>query len=374
MSSVYVHVGLPKTGTTHLQDRLWRNRDLALRGAGLLYPGNAIDDHFHAAVHLQPERYLDWVDPAHAKVWPTMVGQMRAWSGNSLLSHELFATATIEQVEQLVADLSFADELHVVVTVRDLARQLPSVWQENVKNQRRARLDEFVQRVAAQVDDPDLPVGEEGPFWEFQDYLTILRRWEKFVPAERIHVVTVPSKGCGGTTLWDRFVTALQVDPAQLTETVPTSNASLSAAQSEFLRQLNDRLQPDTVEWARYERIVKGQLIGDILFADSIGEPTELGRAQRDWAAQHSATMIADLAAAGYDVVGSLDDLAVPTSTAPDADIEPSDADVVAVALDTIAELVKRAPMPRVRARWETKARNVVRRGQRRAIATLRRS
>ena len=29
MSAVYLHIGLPKTGTTHLQDRLWRNRDLA---------------------------------------------------------------------------------------------------------------------------------------------------------------------------------------------------------------------------------------------------------------------------------------------------------------------------------------------------------
>ncbi|GAB18362.1 hypothetical protein GOEFS_052_00350 [Gordonia effusa NBRC 100432] len=371
MSAVYVHVGLPKTGTTHLQDRLWRNRDIALRSAGLLYPGNAIDDHFHAAVHLQPERYLDWVDPAHASVWPTMIAQMRGWSGNSLLSHELFATATAEHVERLVADLSFADEIHVVATVRDLARQLPSVWQENVKNQRRATLDEFVARVAAHVDDPTLSVGEEGPFWEFQDYLTILKRWEKFVPARRIHVVTVPSKGCGGTTLWERFLAALHVDPAQLTKTVPTSNASLSAAQSEFLRQLNDRLQPDAIEWARYERVVKGQLIGDILFAEPVGRPAELAQPQRNWAAQHSASMIARLAAAGYDIVGSLDDLTVSTSASVDGDAETTDADVVGVALDTIAELVKRAPMPRVRPRWETKARNVVRRGQRKAIAAL---
>ena len=76
MSVVYVHIGLPKTGTTHLQDRLWRNRDLALQTSGLLYPGNVISDHFHAAVHLQPERYLDWADPAFAGVWPTLVKQM----------------------------------------------------------------------------------------------------------------------------------------------------------------------------------------------------------------------------------------------------------------------------------------------------------
>ena len=79
MSAVYLHIGLPKTGTTHLQDRLWRNRDLALDSSGLLYPGNEIADHFHAAAHLQPERYLDWVDPEHVSAWPTMVAQMTAW-------------------------------------------------------------------------------------------------------------------------------------------------------------------------------------------------------------------------------------------------------------------------------------------------------
>lgn len=372
MSAVYVHIGLPKTGTTHLQDRLWRNRDLALRDADLLYPGNAIDDHFHAAVHLQPGRYLDWVDPDFAGVWPTMVAQMKAWPGTSLLSHELFATASAEQVGQLVADLAFADEIHVVLTVRDLGRQLPSVWQENVKNQRRATLDEFVTRVAAQVDDPALPVGEEGPFWEFQDYLAILARWQAFVPAVRIHVVTVPAKGSGSPTLWERFLAALRVDPALLTETVPTANASLSAAQTEFLRRLNDRLQPDTVEWARYERVVKGQLIGDILFADPGGAPAELTVEQREWASKQSRAMVAALQDRGYDIVGSLDDLAV-SDGEPSVASQPGTDDVLTVALDTVAQLVVRAPMPRMRSRWETKARNLVRRAQRRAMAVARR-
>lgn len=185
MSAVYVHVGLPKTGTTHLQDRLWRNRDLALRESGLLYPGNVISDHFHAAVHLQPERYLDWVDPAFDHAWPTLVAQMQAWPQTSLISHELFATATEEHIAKLVGDLSFADEVHVVATVRDLGRQLPSVWQENVKNQRRASFGEFVDSVRVHTRPVDgqlsLSVGgllpDEEPFWEFQDHVGILRRW-----------------------------------------------------------------------------------------------------------------------------------------------------------------------------------------------------
>lgn len=373
-SIVYVHIGLPKTGTTYLQDRLWRNRDIALRVAGLLYPGNAIDDHFHAAVHLQPERYLDWVDPAQARVWPTMTAQMRAWRGPSLISHELFASATEEQVRRLCADLSFADEIRVIATVRDLGRQLPSVWQENVKNQRRASLTEFVAAVAAHATDPEREVGEEGPFWEFQDYVAILARWADVVGAANVHVVTVPARGAsGGDTLWARFVRTLGADPAQLTATVPTSNSSLSAAQTEFLRALNERLQPGTVDWQRYERIVKGRLIGEVLFESPGGTSARVPEEWQLWVAQRSQEMVAALDRAGYRIVGSLDELRVEPEAAGATTPPPTTADVLDVALDTLAQLVLSAPMPRTRPRWETKARNLVRRAQRRAIAVLRR-
>lgn len=35
---IYLHIGAPKTGTTYLQNVLWRNRE-RLRTDGLLYPG-----------------------------------------------------------------------------------------------------------------------------------------------------------------------------------------------------------------------------------------------------------------------------------------------------------------------------------------------
>ncbi len=366
MSVVFVHIGLPKTGTTYLQDRLWRNRDLALK-AGLCYPGDVIDDHFHAAAHLQPQRYLDWVDPDHAQAWPTMVAQMRSWPGTSLVSHELFATATHEQIIRLVADLGFADEVHVIATVRDLARQLPSAWQENVKNQRRGTFDEFVAAVAARAGAADLGHGEEGPFWEFQDCVRILDTWSAVVPEERIHVVTVPAPGASGSGLWERFIGVLGIDPARLSAPIESANSSLSAAQAEFLRQLNERLQPTDVEWTRYERIVKGELIGEVLFAGERGTPQGLSAQQREWAAQQAEQMAAALAARAYDIVGSLDELAVGTTAGADAR-PPTDQEVLDAALDTLAGWVKIAPVPAGLPRWEAAARNVVRKARRRAV------
>ncbi|MBD0859920.1 sulfotransferase family protein [Gordonia sp. zg691] len=372
MSVVYVHIGLPKTGTTHLQDRLWRNRDLALQTSGLLYPGNVISDHFHAAVHLQPERYLDWADPAFAGTWPKLLGQIRAWPQTSLLSHELYSTATSEQIERLLADLSFADEVHVIATVRDLARQLPSVWQENVKNQRRASFDEFVDSVASTARGDAVAGVEEEPFWEFQDHVGILGRWARFVGPERVHIVTVPARGSTGDTLWDRFLRVMDVDAAPLNIPVPSLNSSLSASQAEFLRGLNQRLQPETIEWRRYERIIKGQLIGEILFEAPSGPPQGLSGAHREWAAGQAASMVAAVREAGYDVVGDLTDLQVLAESVAGDVPAPSDREVLDVALDTIAAMVLAAPLPKVGPRARTRAANVLRRVKRRAIAVRR--
>ncbi|GAB99492.1 hypothetical protein GONAM_09_01380 [Gordonia namibiensis NBRC 108229] len=382
MSVVYVHIGLPKTGTTHLQDRLWRNRDLALQTSGLLYPGNVISDHFHAAVHLQPERYLDWADPAFGGVWPKLLGQMRAWPQTSLLSHELYSTATSEQIERLLADLSFADEVHVIATVRDLARQLPSVWQENVKNQRRASFDEFVDAVAfaaesntvgeASVEDAG-PLVEDEPFWEFQDHVGILAKWARFVGPERVHVVTVPrGRPEPGDTLWDRFLRVMEVDSGPLNVPVPSLNSSLSASQAEFLRGLNQRLQPETIEWRRYERIIKGQVIGEILFEARSGAPQGLTVKHRQWAAAQAATMVEAVRSAGYDVAGDLADLNVSPEGATDDAPMPSDREVLDVALDTIAAMVLAAPLPKTGPPVKTRAANVLRRVKRRALAMQR--
>ena len=48
---VLLHVGCPKTGTSYLQDVLFRNQEV-LREHDILYPAHRFDAHFLAALDL----------------------------------------------------------------------------------------------------------------------------------------------------------------------------------------------------------------------------------------------------------------------------------------------------------------------------------
>ena len=80
------------------------------------------------------------------------------------------------------------------------------------------------------------------------------------------------------------------------------------------------------------KRIVKGELIGEVLFAGERGAPQGLSAGQRRWAAGQAEQMITALAAREYDIVGSLDELAVSLAAGADAQ-PPSQQEVLEAAL-----------------------------------------
>ncbi|MDY6999831.1 MAG: sulfotransferase family protein [Actinomycetota bacterium] len=347
---VFLHIGVPKTGTTYLQDRLWRNRDAALR-QGFLYPGDIREAHFHAAVQLQPDRYPHWVDPRHGHAWDRLVAQVREWPGSSVISHELLATATAEQAAKALRALSFA-EVHIVCTARDLARQIPSVWQENLKNRHTATFGEFVAAIRRREE------SEEAPFWEYQDLPRILATWGAGLPPERVHVVTSPSPVDSPQVIWQRFTTALGIDPAGLTRDLPTANNSLDAPQLELLRRLNGRLHD--IDWERYESVVKEYLVGNLMIVSSWRGTQKLPESDVEWVSDIAAEFVGEIEAAGYHVVGDLGDLQ-PRSASTAVSAEPGDRDLLDVAVDTLVDVMRTMPKPASDRTAGQRIRNMVR-------------
>lgn len=357
--TVFLHVGAPKTGTTYLQDVLWRNQS-ALQGDGLLYPGQRPADHFHAALDLRGVHFNGYDNPAVPGAWERICAQAREWHGPAVvISHELLAWASEEQAQQAVESLRPA-EVHVVYTARDLVRQIPAVWQETVKNRRLVGFPRYLQSLR----EPEQPGPWGKGFWSAQDAVDVLRRWGAAVPAGRIHVVTVPPPGGPPGLLWERFAGLLGLDPARYDTDVPRSNVSLGRAEAEVLRRVN-RTLGDEVDWPTYEFLFKRGLAETVLARRSGGQKVTLPLRWHPWAVEQSERTVKGLREGGYDVVGDLEEL-LPQQPEPESgqerDASPGDAPThgaepqaqLDVAAEVIAQLVKdrgTPPAPESR-RW----------------------
>ncbi|CAN5897646.1 hypothetical protein BH20ACT6_BH20ACT6_06260 [soil metagenome] len=331
---VYLHVGVPKTGTTFIQDVLWRGRNRLARD-GVCYPLRRRSEHFAATMDLRGASWGGRHNPEWDGTWDRLAATV-AESGAAigLISGELLAAADRAAVARAVA--SFPDrEVHVVLTVRDLARQLVSGWQEQVKHRVSVPLDDFV---AGCLGDPS--AGERARrlaerFWQLHDIGEVAQRWSSAVPADRLHLATVPPQGAGRRgELWERFAAVTHIDPDLGRVDTARPNASLGAAEAEFLRRYNST-RAGGISPPHYDQVVRA-LLAEKVLAGANGPPLGLPGRFADAVHERSAQLVGTVAAGGYDVVGDLDDLL------PDADaLRSTAADVVDDA--SLAEVSVRA-------------------------------
>ncbi|MQA15646.1 MAG: hypothetical protein GEV09_16210 [Pseudonocardiaceae bacterium] len=340
---VYLHLGAPKTGTTYLQGVLSHNRD-ALRHDGLLYPGARHTSHFLAAQDLLRIPFNGYEDPDVAGAWGRLVEEVRSTGGSALISQELFALASAEDADRAMDALSFA-EVHVIYTIRDLARQIPSVWQEDLKNRHALSFAEFVRGLRG---DDAQPHGLIELFWRLQDPVDVLRRWGGQVPPERVHVVTVPARG-SGSGLWERFAHTIGIDAGRYETDVPeAANRSLGVVEANLLRRLNPVLAGE-LDWPTYEQWVKGFLATSALVERDGLIPIMLPAVEYGWVLERSKRFVMDLADAGYDVIGDLGEI-LPACPADDGvhrhPDDASDAEQLDAAADAMAGLIRRLGKP----------------------------
>ena len=182
---VYLHVGTPKSGTSYLQDKLALNRD-ALERQGLDYVRTRKGDHFEPALDLIGEKWAGEEKNVRGQ-WDALVNEARRSRRHVLISHEILAAAGPESVDRAMA--SFPEhEVHVVITARDLGRQIPAEWQERVKHRGGRDYAAFLKALQRNYTRTDWTVW----FWRVQHLPRIIETWGAALPPERIHLVTVP--------------------------------------------------------------------------------------------------------------------------------------------------------------------------------------
>ena len=340
MKRVLVHVGTPKTGTSFVQDLLFQQRD-ALAEQGVLYPADRFDAHFLAALELME---LRWGGLEHQAVgaWDRLADQVRRWEGHTaVVSHEILARASVEQVRLALESFGPDCEVHVVLSARDLVRQIPAEWQENVKHRRTIGYGDFLEQITADVPETEVATW----FWGVQEVPAILARWGATLPPEHVHVVTVPKPGSPRSLLWERFAGVFGLDPQAWATESERANPSLGAPETALVRTLNQRVNGGVLANEHYRELVRETLAHRTL-AHRRGSPRlVLPPDVRTWATDLSNRWISELEARGYTIVGSLADLrpdVAEASSYVDPDAQGS-CELGEPALDAVVSLLQRA-------------------------------
>ena len=311
-SRVDLHIGLPKTATTSLQTAIFDPRG-ALADAGIELVVDSMRELFVAARDLGYGRGGAWGDLAE---------EIAETPGRVLLSCEGFAAVSPERAAGAVRDLAPA-EVHVVCTLRDPARVIPSVWQQHVRTGALVTLPDFVERV------------RDGVRWTWlPDPLEVLDAWTADVPADRVKLVTVPPAGASAALVGQRFAAACELD-ADLVSTVnDVRNASLGPVEIEVLRLVNAGLGERRPEdGPAYRDLLRPAL--RVLALHGSGS-VRLGAADHAWAVSYAESLIAALSRRGFPVYGDLDELMPTAHDAPPSGADPGA--VAALAAEVAAE------------------------------------
>ncbi|QIK65941.1 hypothetical protein G7072_05955 [Nocardioides sp. HDW12B] len=356
---VHLHIGTMKTGTTYLQSVLTRHRE-QLAEQGVLFPGETWRHQVRAVQDVMGSTHGDPTIRAQADgAWRALTREVLRHRGPSVVSMEFLSHAGPEQARRVMSSLGEA-EVHVVLTVRDAAGTVPAQWQTMVRNGSTLSWPEFRRGARRATGRRARPGRLADPaavkFRHAQDVARMLEVWRRFVPAERIHVVTVPDSGGDRSLLWQRFSGVVGLDP-RIGAQDTSVNTSLGYASAELLRLVNAELAgrggrdgssgslggAGRFALSDYNATVREVLAGQVLAARSDSEARPLlDRRTADFALAWNARTREAVTSTRAHLVGDLADLpvaAVDPSRVDDHQPPPSSVQLLEVAEESVEAL-----------------------------------
>lgn len=307
--TVFLHVGLPKSGTSYLQAVLAANKSRLAERARLLFPGSTWQEQVRAVRDVRSAKGHATSQEETAGAWAGLVREISTWHGDAVVSMEWLAGATSREATRIVESLA-PGQVQLVVTVRDLARTIPAAWQEFLQNEEVWSWSEFLGAVSSE-NPRGTPAG--NLFWSQQDLSKILATWGDALASDRMHVVTVPQAGAPAGELWSRFASVLGIDGSLFDASGQGSNESLGRESAELMLRLNRLSRARGMEWSTYEEMFKHALAKRALSKRKHVE-TPQHRIPPDleaWTVARTAEQVRAIRASGADVVGDLADLEV---------------------------------------------------------------
>lgn len=327
----FIHVGTPKTGTSFLQGTFFGSRESLAEHGFELVPSRR-RDHLHLALQLR-QLIRDFDAPRVAHTLDRMAADLDNVAGDTILvTQESLAPTSPAQAVPLMELLDGWD-VHVIVTARDIARQVPSGWQQRIQGRATVEFERFVDAVEHRT-----PLAQD--FWINHDVPDVVARWSQVVGAGNVHLITCPPSGTDRRVLLERFCGVVGVDPGWLSLDADEPNTALGQPQAELQRRVNVALG-DRVPHMRAGYIQVGQafLAGRILRPQA-GPPARLPARMRPWAERVAEEWASALLASGCEIVGDLDELRPRDGAFVAEPVTVSDAELVEVSVTALADIL----------------------------------
>ena len=334
---VLLHVGVHKTGTTAIQAALADARP-ELKAAGVAYPGKRQAQHRAALAVL--DRTWGWKDqggvPPDRAEYERLVKQVHSHVGRVVVSSEFLCETDASSADMMAHDLG-RDRLHVVVTLRNLGRLLPSSWQQYLKYGLTTRYEKWLRNI---FENPGAS-SMTPTFWRRHDHGAVLTRWSDAVGPENVTVMIVDE--VDRSAQFRTFAQLLGVEPEVLVSRMDlTSNRSMTAPEAELLMMLNKRVKAE-MTWDEYVKFVRrGVALGMVEGRTPGADEPRLHTP--DWAldaAQVQGAKAADtIRALGVRVLGDVDSLAARLPSSPGVAIDDRNAVPVDAAVQAIMTVI----------------------------------
>ena len=312
-----LHIGPHKTGTTAVKSALWAAR-ASLLEQGVRHAGRSRNP--SSAVRAVTEQASPYVEgtPPSMRHWRDLVREIRgAKEPRLVVSSEFFAWASPEVIGRIVDELD-PDRVRIAVTVRPLARIIPSHWQQNIQAGTVVGLDAWIESLFRE------PPGRPNPrFWWLQRHDQLIARWADVVGPDRVTAVVVDDRA--HDVVFRAFEHLLGLREGTLVGVRDLANRSLTLPEAEAVRAFNVRFKAEGFPKALHARLMRFGAAQEMKQREpAADEPrVELPPQALDRVAAAARGIVAGIEASGVRVIGDLSILAEVPAARPDAVAKP---------------------------------------------------
>jgi hypothetical protein len=225
------------------------------------------------------------------------------------VSSEFLADARPEDIRRIVADLDPA-RVHVVVTLRPLARIIPSQWQQYIQSASKYSFDEWLNAMLNRENSRITP-----SFWHRHRHDRLIARWAEVVGPEHVTAVVLDERDHDQVLRVFERLTGLR--EGTLAAQADGENRSLTLPEVEAVRAFNVAFHAEGLPRPVHSRVMN---FGAARYLQRSTPPADAPRIEMpQWALDKAgviaAEMVEAIRASGVRVVGDLDALAaVPVS------------------------------------------------------------